>query len=171
MIHGQWSVCCGDWSRRISTADGNWRQDFYDPATFHSSQLISHKRGVSVSLSPLSLLFFLLFPACLFWFSLSKRFFLCFLAHEICLPQIQKARWFKALSALQAKRLLNVFLSIMCRQEKDSAFITTSRIWQESSVGYLQYAWFCLFLLQFCASCCQKSTSSSKAYESQEEGL
>lgn len=41
---------------------------FYDPATFHSSQTISHKTEVSISLSLLSLLFFLLFFACLFRF-------------------------------------------------------------------------------------------------------
>lgn len=66
VIHEQSRVCCGNWTRWISTADGNCRQDFYDRATFHSSQSISHRTEVSVSSSLLSLLFFLLCSACLF---------------------------------------------------------------------------------------------------------
>lgn len=41
-----------------------------------------------------------------FDFCLSYHFFLCFLAREICLSQMQKARWFKALSHFKPKDCL-----------------------------------------------------------------
>lgn len=70
VIHRGRAVCCGDRTGRVFHS--GWKlggKVFYDPATFHSLQPISHKAEVSVSYSRLSLLFL---PSssqvCLFFF-------------------------------------------------------------------------------------------------------
>ena len=164
MIHGQWSVCCGDCSRWISTADGNWRQDFYDPPTFHSSDHLTQNGGQrflvpAVSAFPPSL------PCLSLWISafLTQSFSAFWLTKGILL----KSRKPDDLKPLQAERLFNVLLSVTCRQEKESSFITTSRIWKKICL-------VCLFFereaprLQLCILCFQKSMNSLEGLQQKE---
>lgn len=85
-----------------------------------------------------------------FDFCLSYHFFLCFLAHEICLTQMQKARWFKALSRFKPKDCL-MSCSRLPRGRKRKVHLSLVPGFEKSAIGLWQFVWF-VYSLRSCSS-------------------